>query len=334
MFCKNCGAYNDDTAKFCTNCGTKLEAASAPENTGKWNTEPQYSGSYESPKPEQTANQNGAAHSVIHSLGSSSLMLLAAVALTVTVVLSIFGSIDSNNMQTVSELMDELGIENAELSNDSFGLPAAISTSAVPIVSCIAVWLIYANSKKEGKNTAGLTMLKVVLILGIVGICMLVGSLLMLSAEMFVASEGGFDIAEFGEFSFDTFGIEDAGVLSVSEVVGIVIAAVLVFAVLAVIYYARLLSTVNTVKHTLTTGEPKLRGISAFAAICCFVIAGTSVLSVLGALSGYALTDGQNMSAYSALVNCAGSVVSAVANTCFGILIIKYRDEMKGLAVK
>ncbi len=273
-------------------------------------------------------------HTIAHKLASSPIMLLAAIALVISLALGFMSIYLSDPASYISDIAEENDIvfsedikEALESASDTT-LISAIIASVVPLLCCIAVWMIYVNAKKGGTFTAGLSILKVLFIIGIVILGLVE---IILAICTFATTKAGAGIFGMADSEIFTNYVRINGALtitfSIAEAVGVMFGIAALIVAIYIIFYARLIHTVNSVKRTILTHEPKRRGISAFAAICCYAFA---ILELLGLLCSILLESYMTFDA--ALIIIANMVLTAVINVCFGILIFKYRAELKGLA--
>ena len=132
MFCKNCGAQNEDGTKFCSKCGSPLEAQQP-------NVQPQ------TVIIQQTVTQavpeaSPAEKEAVYSTTGSIWMLLAAIVLTISLFTSFIGDILSLNLIAIL-----------------FG----VFTIVLDILIVVGFWISFANGKKKKVNPTGINLIRV-----------------------------------------------------------------------------------------------------------------------------------------------------------------------------
>ncbi len=284
MVCPNCGAVNADNNTFCEQCGAGLAQAQQP------------TAAY-APNPAVEA---------VKRLGASKLFLVAAILLSVTLLFNCINAIAGGDdaFAQITTAADQLGV------GDAFGAldqqPSVLGTllGMLPsILIAVGVWMTYvaaANTTTSSMKTFGLTMIKVIMIISLVAICVLT-----VIAEIFLAIAAG-AISQLGDSDAMTVG---GAILTIVQV------ALIPAIALVIVYIALMLSTINKVKKTVTTGFAYYKA-SGFVAVMNF-------LSALGALSG-----AFGGSAFQAIA----SLCSAAALVLFGILIFQYRSTLRPIA--
>ena len=298
MICPKCGAPLPDNSTFCTNCGTSI-AQAAPMYAP---AQPMYS----APAPGGA----GLVYKTLKGIAASPLFLIAAIALTVTLVLGIIGSLSSTGSvgdfigETLSEYSDQLDISSSDmreirrLLNDVPDVDAStVVVGQIPqILICAGVWMLFASalSNSGRMSAAGLTIIKVINIISLVFLCIFLG-IALIGLIIAMAAAG------------------DAAALLALLIVPLIIASVLV-----IIYFSKLIKTINTMKSVVNTGAPSDR-VSPFVAVVCIIGGASSAFSVIRSLS------------YGALLSALADVANAAALICFGLLIFNFRNRMQEL---
>ena len=313
-YCSNCGSKLGDTAAFCQTCGNKVKAAQPKEAL-----QPQV-------QPQATYASRITPMSVLKQTVSSPLFLICSIAFTAAIVLNIIRSADIiymvpglyellyamadslglyEVMETLEELYELEVVQN--LNSYSFGFMAAGAMlctfiASIPSMLCaLGMWLTYAqgaNKRREGFKTGGLTLIQVLAVISLVLICImfaLVGISLILGCFIAAAYPGTF-----------------AGTVILFAVFLVVVAA----AVLAVMYYVKLLKMIRSVKNVARTGTSEAYA-SVYVALWCFISAGCvgmSLASIFGAVSMLA------------------ALCTMVADICLGAVIISYKNKMDKIA--
>ncbi len=177
-YCEKCGFSNEDTAKYCEECGAPLAE-----------TQEQSAPAYDAGMAESTAEPQNreSAVSVVRRMLSSPILLAIAVLLALSVVFTVIKSIDASyNLSltafTISALegfdLDLSALESNTVYNGvmsflqtkSIGL--AISSSVPSILLCVALFMQYSaarTAKGDSMGTAGLTVIRVMAVLSLIG---------------------------------------------------------------------------------------------------------------------------------------------------------------------
>lgn len=270
MYCKHCGVEIPDGMRFCPECGGDLR--SAPQQTQYQNAPvtPNYA-----PYGQQAAPQGveSAAHTIIKKHLGGTLMLVAAILVSASTLLSFLASTEA----------------------------AFINVGGILMI--IAAWLIYATCRKtEPLKTGGFSVLRAYSILQIVAVSIACGAMLLLSVVSFT----GGDI--FGKV-LDEYGYLDGSVTA--QLVGVV--GGVTFLILAIVFagvialcayeYRFTDSLSKTAKGMLPS--PKY---GRFFAVMCFITAAGNLISSTANASG--ISGGADMLA--ALVGCGFYVLLGI----------------------
>lgn len=315
MFCPQCGSPNPDDSNFCEQCGASLRAvrrqpaaAAVPPVTAA------------PPRPAAPASYAAPAYAVpfspvtaaVKKLASSPLYLAGAITYTCTILFTLaataFGGAFSNPLYQLLNLfagsggygsaldsaMDELNAGLMMLNGASLGWTIVGQLPAIAIAA--GTWLMFAAARDRSgapMSTAGLLILKIVAILQLV-----LTSLGLLASEAFIL---------FLTISLKAY---DDSILTLGVVL-MLAAAVLIG--LAILYYAKLISTLDAMQKTIRTQQPSGK-VSAYVA----------VLSILnGVFTAFGIfTQGNNF-----LRLC--SLCGAAAAICFGVYLFKYKGSMR-----
>ncbi len=298
MICSHCGFQCAEGAAYCPCCGAALQASPQPQ--------PQPSYGYVPRHPVIEA---------VRSVATSTLFLVAVIAFTVALVFSILGTGEST-----SAMYDMLGELSMDMDMGEF-MPEYTSTAysvgsviggvfgSIPtILLVVGLWMIYGAAKKNEPTmaTGGLTLVWVMQIISLVGVCILTGLLALVLLIVFLI--GGLSVADIPD-------MEGTIALVVIAILAAVLAAVMA---LVIVYQVKVMKMVNAARQTLTTGIPSEK-ISTLVVVFCFVSGGFSALSALGSLV--------SLSVMTALSTAA----SAVASILFAVVAIQYRDTMRRL---
>lgn len=298
MFCKQCGTENTEGAVFCKNCGINLSAPvqqSAPV--------------YVAPQPDIKApRSSNPVLNVVKNIAASPLFLVAAIAFSLQILATILSSATAGALLegAIYELLSEFGgmdfyelYEIMETISRIGSAPFVICTiiGLIPsMLICAGLWMTYGagvSRASDSMKTSGLTMIKVITIIELVWSCVVLGVVDILLIITIIAAASV-------EYM--------AGAL----VALCVFAFIIINAVVAlnIVYYAKIVKSINTVKGTILTGRPS-NALSGFVAVWSFIMAGFLIFSLI--------------------TNFFVSALSMTAFICFGILIFKYKKEMSKL---
>ena len=169
MFCSNCGIENVEGAVFCKNCGKNLTQPAVPVKAAK----PPLS--------------NNPVLNVIKKVASSPLFLVAIIAYSVQILGSVITAAASGPLFSgmIYNILYEFGADIPyEFYNilDSIAMagsgPVIVGTiiGLIPtILICIGLWITYASARSRTSDTmktSGLTMIKVITVIQLVGTCL------------------------------------------------------------------------------------------------------------------------------------------------------------------
>ncbi len=337
MYCPNCGTQIPDGSASCQFCGETFAVTedargdSQPEATQAQQyyppvQEPQY---YEAPaQPAYSAPAYQAADNVnpvlkiLRSIGSSGAFLTASIVYTASILFSLISTIVGTSAVKVTINLPG-GYDYSDLyrTTSSAAIVGAIVAMIPAILIAVGIWMVYSTSIKKGNTpfgTAGLTMIKVIVIIALVGIC--IAAVLVLIALLFVGVRGSDlsglineALAEQGLYGGYYYG--NIGAMAT----GAVIAAFIFLAgvmTLVIFFFAKLLKTINTVKRSANTLIPSDR-VSPFVAVMLFIAGGFVGIAALASLASGLILAG------------ISSALSSVVYFIFGVLIFKYRNQMR-----
>ena len=287
MFCSKCGIENTEGAAFCKNCGNRLGVAPAPEAAPAAQEAPVYTAPAPVVKPPLSSHP---VLNAVKKIASSPLFLVAVIAYSAQLLFSLINLFKGGNA-ILSMIYRILDIGRAPVI--IFGFLGLIPTMLI----CAGLWMTYASAQSRmsnGMKTAGLTMIKVLTIIQLIGSCIavVVIELLLLIAVIGIAAT---------EYA-------PGAAIAVMVFVVLVVAASYT---LQIIYSAKIIKSLNAAKNTIMTGVPAAKA-SAFVAIWAFI-------SAFGAL----------FSLVTSFLSSAAAITSLV---CFGILVFKYNNSMRAIA--
>lgn len=179
-------------------------------------------------------------------------------------------------------------------------LGGAILTQLPNILVAVGIWLVFATAfDKSGQpmKTTGLTMIKVVKIIQLVGICL--GILLLEIGIGILASS----IAKYDDSAWPYF-------------IGIMI-GVLLGAAVGILFFVKIIQTINTIANSIRT-QRQSNKVSVYVAVMCMIA---------GVWQAFTLVF--NLGNLFGMLSLLGS---ATASIVFSIFLFKYRSDM-GMAL-
>lgn len=184
----------------------------------------------------------------------------------------------------------------------SFSLVTAIISQVPSILIAIGLWMTYATaaSKKDKPfNTSGLTMIKVIYVIELVAVCIL---LALCMVALLIAS-------------ITSTSSEDAMLAFVSVLIIDVVFGVIIF------WLAMILKSLNAAKKAASeeSGRHTGKNASAFIGVICYIGGVINIITAITSLASRSI---------SGFCNCA---IGAAVQICFGVLIFRFRGEMKKL---
>ena len=318
MFCTNCGQACADNAAFCTNCGKKL-TVNAVRPTSAQPAAPVPPAAPQPPRPVTQPVQPIAAGGPIQALkrvATSPTYLTAAISLSVASLFS-FLQLIFGGAATIDSLYDLLYELDLEYLLDDVYYYAYNSASATTVIGAFlamiptllilaGVWMIFTAARdpyNSGMSTSGLTLLKVMQIIGLVGMC--VAALAMVVVCVII-------IGVVSQY-------RDAG-----PIVAVILFVMILFAALMalmIVYEIKIIQSIDAAKMTIDTGVVSGK-ISGFVGVMAIVFGGFAALSGLGQLF---------TSVYAGLSSLGG----ATASIAFGMVLFAAKNELQnaGIAV-
>lgn len=300
MFCSDCGTENREDTKFCVNCGNCLK----PQNTNYY---------------ENNIQPVSPAVGTIKRLASSQLFLAAVILFSAAILFSIAYAVTART--TIIQMLYSLGRE-LNLGADYYALIqsiplrgeilySALSGQIFAILTAAGLWMIYASAKDKstiGVKTAGFTMIKVVNIIGIV--IMSIAAVVVIVAAVVAFAATSYYFAAYDSYYQDEY-------ISVAlAVLLIMVFAVIIGVAFSIVFYARVLATINSAKRTIETGVSSGKA-SGFVGVMCYII---GIIVALNSVSAIAFLG---------VFGVLSTLCDAAALIIFGIILFKYRSAQK-----
>ncbi len=302
MFCPYCGTKIDDDSKFCTNCGAKVDGA-IPQQP---NPDPNQVGQQSQPNTK-FATMSSLTLSEVKKLAKSPILLAAVICFTLGILLS-FTRNPVREFLSLTETMfaDELGydyydmVDEIEAVTDGAGLISNIIGNLPAVLYAVGMWIVVVSAFDKTKtklSTGGLTLIKVLVIISFISTILIIAAV---AATVFVMTMVIAD--EYGVFH------DGARIFPVGGMIAGILIVVAVI-VLCVLYYVKLVKTINNIRYTANNGSP-VADISGIVIFFCF----------LGGICGIATS----IFNFTALLN-------AVSWLLFGLVLSGYKKKMQYL---
>ncbi len=244
---------------------------------------------------------------VIKSIGSSPLFLAAALLYTLSAVFSIISALNPGTATVeVQKLLYDMGMDPELLQYANAGTPSVASvivSSIVTLLVVLALWLLYATcrDRKTGNiSTAGLTILKVITMLGVIGLCIVTLVLVVAGVILMISSTD--DSSLYGSYG------------SGFAIVGVVFFVAAVMFVLMVFYQIAVYKALSRIKNAALTGVPNNR-VSRFMIVMLWIV---GIFGVIGGLVGL----------FSDPLSAVGTLCNAVFWIVAALLFQRLRQEM------
>lgn len=305
MLCPHCGKPIEEGAGTCPYCGASLQQNPRPEESAPLYTRPPQ----ETPPPAYNTSEPPVIR-LMRQTARSPLFLVPAIGYTCMVVFSLAAALQSTSPAAVDSYVAQLAPygTDAQLASLASTLSTVFTASAggalvgqIPaILVAVGIWMMYATAvEHSGKplRTTGLTIIRVLQIISLVLVCLAAVLVLLIFGLVCVA---------LGQ-------VDDAG--AAVAVLAVVLVLIAVVFALDILYYVKLMGMLNNFRRTIQTGTPQ-GNISTYVA----------VLTILGGVVslGSFLTG----NVFSGLAGVAG----AVSGIGFGVLLFRYRDELRNLS--
>lgn len=323
-FCSKCGNNIADGVSFCSKCGAKITPFEQAQKVAEENVTT-YAESVSQPVYRPVSYPPTIM--AIKKLGSAPLFLIAVIAFTINVlwsfIMSVSGktgitsalymaanslmSIDSDAAYYIMDMIDE-GYAVMRGVDVLFAI-----ISIIPVaLTAVGLWMIFAScADKSGKKlgTGGLSVIKIISIINLVFVC--IGAFLI---------EIVFLIAMIA--SANSFAGGD-----VAWVFGLSMLLVLLVYIPVIIYYVKVIKSINVAKHSILTARPCEKA-SRFVGVLCYAGAGVTVIGFIVSVIQAIVTFGYMGGVFS---NFVTTICSTTAYICFGMLIFRYRAYMMNI---
>ncbi len=257
----------------------------------------------------------------VKKTGGSALFLIATITYTVLLLLSLISAFMPSTASVYADLLYEMtydySVYEAVSAMNAGSIVWTLIGSIPTILITAGLWMIWGASKTKNPrvSTAGFTMINVVEIfmlvlisiaLAIVCIVMLIGALAVHETMSYASSWG--------------FGAESA--IGIATTAFIAIFAILIlFCVLAIIYYAKLVGSIRVIKKA-ANGIVAGKKISLFVIVINFIMIGFNVIGLIGNLMFFNF-----LTLFSNLLSIAFNVLITIA-------LIQMRGHLNRIALE
>ena len=345
-FCPNCGQQLEDADVFCPNCGQNTEAVQEnvqPEP--QFTPAPQPQPLYQAPQPAPqfytppSSNETGLNQPILalKRTATSAPFIIGTILFTVSAILSVIMSIVASP-SLYYLLLDFLSSQGINISSVSLSTASSVVSAVISSIPTfliiLGLWLTVGaggNKNNDRMSTAGLTIIKVIQIISLIGVCICFGIGIIAAIIGLIA-----------------LGVNGGRYSGPGLVAGIIAFLILIAAfVLVLIFLIKILKTIGAAKKVAATGMPN-NGASGFVAVILFILGISAVVSALmllffSAFLGNALYDlsreikldyyiVEMLISRFAIFGGISSLLSALANIFFGITIFKFKGAMNRLS--
>ena len=256
----------------------------------------------------------------VKKTGGSALFLIATITYTVLLLLSLISAFMPTAVPYADLLYEITGDYSVYYANSAAGIGSIVGAliGSIPTILITAgLWMIFGASKTKNPrvSTGGFTMINVVEIfmLVLISIALAVVCIVMLVAALAIHETMSY------AFSWG-FGAEASmGVATTAFIVVFVI--LILFCVLAIIYYAKFVGSIRVIKKA-ANGIVAGKKISLFVIVINFIMIGFSVITLLATLIAF-----QFMTFLTNLLSIAFNVLITIA-------LIQMRGNLNRIAME
>lgn len=300
-YCQNCGVKLDDNANFCIECGG-LAMESTDNATHDYSSVPLLS-------------QNSVINTV-RECAKSTLFLTTLIIFTVTLILGFIISLYAANVSPNVKITIN-GVTSLSASRIASIVAAVLSTVPNALI-VTGLWMTYKSAKdnNERMTTAGLTLIRVILIIMLILICIALPMVVI----AFLILIAGLDVISIQELR-ELFDYPSSTPMTKDDFLALfitVLLIVVIVGVLAIIYYAKAAKTVKSIKSTVATNVVTGK-VSAFVSVLAII---GGVFFALGAL--LTITE-------SSLITLIHNFLNAASLILFGSVLGNYRNRIEAL---
>lgn len=290
--------------------------------------------------PAGALNGETPARQLYRKLATSPAYLIAVIAFTVSLILSmisVFGSVSAMDFQSVQGSGRSVPPEAAQALHVFVWVLCGLVYGAYAL-AVGAFWQIWLNARGQGPlRTAGLTIIKVLLIVCLVLICLLLALVLFISVAGAISGDLNNASIEWSRgFSGQSFGQGTIRTEIPNYAAGAMLAVVMILMVLIagllVLFLAKALKTVNVVKRVVLSGAPDDR-VSMLVMGFCILSALGSVTNLVSLITGGRMAELYAQTGVSVLPSAIGGAAGIAMQICFALLLWRWREGMRALGV-
>ncbi len=260
----------------------------------------------------------------VKKTGGSALFLIATITYTVMLLLSLISAFMPTAVpyaDLLYEITGDYSVYYANSAASAGSIVGALIGAILTILIAVGLWMIYGASKsrKPRVSTGGFTMVNVIEIiflvlisiaLAIVCIIMVVGALAVHETMSYASS-----------LSYYGFGGAESVVGVASTAFIVIFAFVILFCVLAIIYYAKLIGSIRVIKKA-ANGIVAGRKISLFVIVINFILIGFSVIGLIGNLIFFSF------------LSFLSSLLAITFNVLITIALIQMRGKLNRIVME
>ena len=293
MFCSNCGHKIENEVKFCPECGAAMAAKSQrePEEQNEESS-------------EQAESKTDHVIEAVKALCSSPVVLTAIIAYSVMAFFNLYDLVAILEQQTGLFSGGSQG-KFITVVVDLLSLLTSIVNLAAPVVLAVGLWITYisaCNRQSVRVNVAGLSMIRVVLLINLVSWCTEIGTLVI--------------------SIIDSYGTSMLFVV-------LILAGVLA---LGYLFYSKAIVIVDIIKTALSTGDI-IGSVPTYVGVIAYILGGLSALAMLLVMF---VPDNSLLSYVYSSINALTVLViicTVTANIAFGIFVYSCRNRMDYIRV-
>ena len=226
----------------------------------------------------------------VKKTGGSALFLIATITYTVLLLLNLISAFMPSTLSTYADLLYEItydiSVYDTIYALDGSSIIGALIGSIPTILIAIGLWMVYGASKakKPRVSTGGFTMINAVEIfmMVLISIALAAVCVILVIASLAVREASSY----MNSFSYYGYSGADA-VLGFTGTILITVCAILIlFCVLAIIYYAKFIGSIRVIKKA-SNGIVAGKKISLFVIVINFILIGFSVIGLIGNLIAF-----------------------------------------------
>lgn len=273
--------------------------------------------------PAQLDPGNSPARMLIRKLASSPLYLLAVICFTAGLVISAIPYVQQ--LVTFFRYFDYYRSDSGAWAT----VVGYVLSILVELLLGVALWSVFFAALRRHPvqmRTGGLSALKLYLIVGMV--LLILALLAVAGLTVYVAAAADRSVLEEIHARFlellrqYNYTYEETAGLPFRSMLIVTGCSIFLGILISVIFFGKLIKTINTVKRVVRIGYPDDR-VSPFAGVLCILIGLADILAGVAALVGKG----------NQLLEGVAILCSALCLIFFGVLIFQYRGKMRALGV-